>query len=64
MRSKLLVRKWCWQVLHRVGATKPILKMLQDAGVEFEIYDKILPNPTIQQVSTYGMFSQQSKQMR
>jgi len=38
------------KVLHKIGATEPVLQMLKDSGIEVEIFDKVAPNPTIEQV--------------
>lgn len=37
-------------MLHKIGATAPIEQMLKDAGIEHVYYDKVAPNPTIEQV--------------
>ena len=33
------------------GSHEAIIKMLKEAGIEYAIYDKVEPNPTIQQAS-------------
>jgi alcohol dehydrogenase len=38
------------QVLHKIGATAPVEQMLKDAGIDYVFYDKVAPNPTIEQV--------------
>ena len=48
---KLLTALKSTQVLHKIGATKPIEEMLKAAGVEYTMFDKVEPNPTIHQVS-------------
>lgn len=38
------------QVLHKIGATAPVEQMLKDAGIDYVFFDKVAPNPTIEQV--------------
>ena len=38
------------QVLVKVGAVKAITNILEKIGIQYEIYDGVEPNPTIEQV--------------
>ena len=38
------------KVLHKIGATAPVERMLRDAEIPYEVFDRVEPNPTINQV--------------
>lgn len=38
------------EVLHKTGATRYVTGMLESIGVQYEVFDGVQPNPTVQQV--------------